>query len=65
VRVPENTLKLAVGILLSAFGVFWSGEGLGVPWPGGDLALPGLAALILLVTLVVIGVLRQRQRHRA
>jgi len=65
VRVPENTLKLAVGILLSAFGVFWSGEGLGVPWPGGDLALPGLAALILLVTLVVIAVLRQRQRHRA
>ena len=65
VRVPENTLKLAVGILLSAFGVFWCGEGLGVPWPGGDLALPGLAALILLVTLVVIAVLRQRQRHRA
>jgi Ca2+/H+ antiporter, TMEM165/GDT1 family len=65
VRVPENTLKLAVGILLSAFGVFWSGEGLGVPWPGGDLALPGLAALILLVTLVVIAVLRQRHRARS
>ena len=65
VRVPENTLKLAVGILLSAFGVFWSGEGLGVPWPGGDLALPGLAALFLLAALVAIAVLRQRQRHRA
>jgi Ca2+/H+ antiporter, TMEM165/GDT1 family len=33
-RVPENILKFTVGILLSAFGVFWTGEGLGVPWPG-------------------------------
>jgi uncharacterized membrane protein len=38
-RVPENTLKFGVGIMLSAFGVFWTGEGLGVPWPGQDLAL--------------------------
>src|SRR5205814_1475684 len=33
-RVPENTLKFAVGVLLSAFGVFWVGEGRGFPWPG-------------------------------
>ena len=33
-RVPENKLKFAVGIMLSAFGVFWTGEGLGVAWPG-------------------------------
>src|SRR5215471_15776740 len=33
-RIPENTLKFAVGVLLSAFGVFWTGEGFGVPWPG-------------------------------
>ncbi len=65
VRVPENTLKLIVGILLSAFGLFWSGEGLGVPWPGGDLALPGLAGLILVASLVLIGMLRQRQRRRS
>jgi len=65
VRVPENTLKLAVGILLSAFGVFWSGEGLGVPWPGGDLALPALAALILLAALLLIAGLRRRERRRA
>src|SRR5262249_9779989 len=43
-RVPENTLKFAVGVMLSAFGVFWTGEGLGVPWPGEDLAIVGLAA---------------------
>src|SRR5437899_12267581 len=40
-RVPENTLKFTVGVMLSAFGVFWTGEGLGVPWPGEDLAILG------------------------
>src|SRR3982074_3083876 len=35
-RVPENTLKFTVGVMLSAFGVFWIGESLGVPWPGED-----------------------------
>ena len=48
-RVPENALKLAVGVVLSAFGVFWTGEGLGVAWPGADLAIVGFAALFLLV----------------
>src|SRR5450755_1774472 len=43
-RVPENMLKFAVGILLSAFGVFWVGEGLRFPWPGEDLSLFGLVA---------------------
>jgi uncharacterized membrane protein len=41
-RVPENTLKCAVGIMLSAFGTYWTGEGLGDAWPGGELALVGL-----------------------
>jgi uncharacterized membrane protein len=48
-RVPENTLKFAVGTMLSAFGVFWTGEGLGVAWPGADLAIVGFAALFLFV----------------
>lgn len=43
-RVPENTLKFTVGVLLSAFGVFWIGEGLRFPWAGEDLALVGLIA---------------------
>jgi len=46
-QVPENTLKFGVGVMLSAFGVFWTGEGLGIEWPGADLALFGFAALFL------------------
>lgn len=46
-RVPENTLKFGVGVMLSAFGVFWTGEGLGVEWPGHDLALFVFAAAFL------------------
>jgi len=46
-KVPENTLKFAVGVILSAFGVFWTGEGLGIPWPGEDLAILAFALLFL------------------
>src|ERR1700681_2906995 len=46
-RVPENALKFGVGIMLSSFGVFWTGEGLGVPWPGNDAALLVFALLFL------------------
>jgi uncharacterized membrane protein len=46
-RVPENTLKFTVGVMLSAFGIFWTGEGLGVAWPGADLAIVGFAAMFL------------------
>lgn len=49
-RVPENTLKYAVGILLSSFGVFWVGEGLKFTWPGEDASLVGLAGGFLLVS---------------
>jgi uncharacterized membrane protein len=46
-RIPENTLKFAVGVMLTAFGIFWTGEGLGVTWPGADLAVLAFAALFL------------------
>src|ERR1019366_7248012 len=35
-RVPENTIKLTVGIMLTSFGLFWVGEGAGMHWPGSD-----------------------------
>jgi uncharacterized membrane protein len=53
-RVPENTLKFGVGVMLSAFGVFWTGEGLGIPWPGQDLALVVFAGMFLLVGLLAV-----------
>ncbi|MEC9432676.1 MAG: hypothetical protein VYD87_07200 [Pseudomonadota bacterium] len=51
-RVPENALKFGVGVMTCAFGVFWTGEAMGVDWPGHDLALFPLAALFLLAGLV-------------
>jgi uncharacterized membrane protein len=59
-QVPENTLKFAVGVMLSAFGVFWTGEGLGVSWPSADLAILGFAALFLLVALAAVALARRR-----
>jgi Ca2+/H+ antiporter, TMEM165/GDT1 family len=44
-RAPENTLKFAVGLMLTTFGTFWTVEGLGGEWPGGDAILPLLLAL--------------------
>jgi len=58
-RVPENSLKFAVGVMLSAFGIFWTGEGLGVPWPGEDLAIVGFAALFLVAALAAVAVVRR------
>jgi uncharacterized membrane protein len=58
-RVPENTLKFAVGVMLSAFGVFWTGEGLGIPWPGDDLAIIAFVALFLGAALAATAVARQ------
>ncbi|MDQ0392212.1 COG4280 domain-containing protein [Labrys monachus] len=57
-KVPENTLKFAVGVLLSAFGVFWCGEGLGANWPGADFAILYLALLFLGAALAAVHMLR-------
>src|ERR1700716_150559 len=59
-RVPENTLKFAVGVMLSAFGIFWTGEGLGVSWPGADLLIVAFAALFLAVGHAAVIVVRRR-----
>lgn len=58
--IPENTLKFAVGILLSAFGTFWVGEGLGVAWPAEDWSLVGLTVGFLLVALLAVPLCRNR-----
>jgi len=49
-RVPENTMKFAVGVMLTSFGMFWGAEGAGASWPGGDAALLAIVPLTLLAS---------------
>lgn len=63
-RVPENTLKFVVGIMLTTFGTFWAGEGFGVNWPYSDLFLLILAALYLLSSFVLVLWLKQVKQHK-
>ncbi|MGI8770716.1 MAG: COG4280 domain-containing protein [Acidobacteriaceae bacterium] len=58
--VPENTLKFVVGTLLSAFGTFWVGEGMGVNWPGTDWAIAALIAAFLMIALLAIPLCRRQ-----
>jgi uncharacterized membrane protein len=60
--VPENALKFVVGVLLTSFGIFWAGEGAGVDWPGGDIAL---LALIGFVVVLAVGLVHALRRRRA
>src|SRR5438067_1578404 len=63
-RVPENTLKFAVGVMLTTFGIFWSTEGAGGSWPGSDAALFGVLAFVIALSALLVAVLRRRQRER-
>ena len=58
-RVPENTLKFGVGVMLTGFGLFWTGEGLGLEWPGGDAAILPFAGLVLIVALALVRLTRR------
>jgi uncharacterized membrane protein len=53
-EVPENALKLGVGVMLTSFGIFWVGEGLSVHWPGSDLAILALIGLFAAVTALLV-----------
>jgi uncharacterized membrane protein len=57
-RVPENTLKFVVGLMLTSFGVFWVGEGIGADWPGADLAILAIFAVLTASALVMVQQLR-------
>jgi uncharacterized membrane protein len=57
--VPENSLKFAVGLLLSAFGIFWIGEGLGADWPGADMSLIGILAVLGAFSATAVRTLRR------
>ena len=60
-RVPENAIKFAVGLLLTTFGTFWAGEGVGLHWLGEDLALLWLLAVYALASFLAVRYL-ERQR---
>jgi len=57
-RIPENTLKYVVGIMLTTFGTFWGGEGLGIVWWGNDIFLLVLAAFYLVISWFLVTRLR-------
>jgi uncharacterized membrane protein len=59
-RVPENTMKFSVGVMLTSFGTFWGAEGAGVAWPGSDAALVVLVALYSLVGILLVAAVRRR-----
>jgi uncharacterized membrane protein len=64
-RVPENTMKFAVGVMLTTFGTFWAAEGVGVNWPGSDAAIIGVLAFVLLISFAFVAALRQQRTRLA
>ena len=59
-RVPENTMKFAVGVMLTTFGTFWGAEGAGVEWPGKDGAILAILAFILIISFGLVALLKQQ-----
>jgi Ca2+/H+ antiporter, TMEM165/GDT1 family len=60
--VPENAIKMVVGVMVTGFGIFWLGEGLGLKWPAADASLLGVVGV---VALVALGAVRMLKRERA
>ncbi|MGI9049303.1 MAG: COG4280 domain-containing protein [Rubrobacteraceae bacterium] len=59
-RVPENVIKFAVGLMLTAFGTFWGGEGVGIEWAIGDAAIPLLVVFYGVVAALMVAVIKAR-----
>jgi uncharacterized membrane protein len=62
-QVPENSMKFAVGVMLSSFGMFWGAEGAGASWPGGDAALLAIVPATLALALGMTAMLRRDRRR--
>jgi len=60
-RVPENTIKFAVGLLLTSFGCFWGAEGAGVDWPGDEVSLLGVIAFFVVLSFALVRLLGRRR----
>ena len=63
-KVPENTLKFVVGIMLTSFGTFWAGEGFLVSWPGADAFILVLVIIYLLASFLLVTYLKAYKQRR-
>jgi uncharacterized membrane protein len=63
-RVPENTMKFVVGVMLTGFGIFWGAEGANAHWPGADAALLVLIPAIAVFSLALVAMLRRQRRRQ-
>lgn len=63
-RVPENTLKFVVGVMLTSFGMFWGVEGAGAAWPGNDASLLAVVPIVALYALGIVALLRRGLERR-
>ncbi len=63
-KIPENTLKFVVGIMLTSFGTFWGGEGFGINWPFSDAFILILVAIYLLSSFILVMALKQVKQRR-
>jgi len=61
-RVPENTLKFGVGIMLTSFGIFWAAEGAGADWPAGDASILVLLAVVCSISFGIVAMMRRSLR---
>jgi uncharacterized membrane protein len=62
-RVPENTMKFAVGVMLTTFGIFWGAEGAGVEWPGTDAAILAVLVFVLAISFGLVALLRRQHEQ--
>jgi uncharacterized membrane protein len=60
-KVPENWMKLVVGVMLTSFGTFWGAEGAGARWPGNDAALLVVIPVVAAIAAAAIVWLRSRK----
>jgi uncharacterized membrane protein len=62
-KVPENTLKFVVGVMLTSFGMFWGAEGAGAHWPGSDASLLVLVPVVAVYSYGLVAFLKRRREH--
>lgn len=58
-RIPENTLKYGVGVILTSLGTFWAAEGMGATWPGDFLSILGLVAVYFVASRLAVTLIRR------